>query len=111
MGRPAKDPEAGQLQAAAKGAIDKASATIEKASQELATFKNPTNVRTHIDQLQKGVDRLRELSPQLDKTKGKAERDKIKSKIRRETDQVKGHEKDLREKPKVHRAYDENQKE
>jgi RHS repeat-associated protein len=94
-----KDAEAGQLQAAGRDATDRANATIERASQDIAGFKNPADVKSHIDELQKGVDRVRDLSGQLDKTKGKTERDKIKSDLQKAIDQVKGHEKDLRNKP------------
>jgi RHS repeat-associated protein len=96
-----KDAEAGQLQGAGREAIDRASATIEKASQDIASFKNPADVQDHIDGLQKSMDRVRDLSSQLDKTKGKTERDKIKAELKKEIDKVKGHEKDLRQKPKA----------
>lgn len=54
----------------------------------------------HIDKLREGVDRVNNLSNQLDKTKGKTARDNIKNELRQEIDQVKGHEKDLRQKPR-----------
>ena len=66
-----------------------------------AIFKDRDDVKAHIKELQKGVDRVRDLIAQLDKTRGKTERDKLKSGLQREIDQVKGHEKDLQEKPKV----------
>ncbi len=96
-----KDAEAGQLQAAGREATDKANATIERASQDIAGFKNPADVNSHIDELKKGVDQVKDLSGRLDTTKGKAERDKIKAELKKEIDQVKGHEKDLRQKPKA----------
>jgi RHS repeat-associated protein len=95
-----RDAEAGQLQAAGREATDKANATIERASNNLTGYKNPNDVSAHIDELKKGVDRVKGLSTQLDTTKGKAERDNIKSELKREIDQVKGHEKDLRQKPR-----------
>lgn len=95
-----RDAEARQLQGAGRDATDKANATIERASQDLGSYKNPNDVSAHIDDLKKGVDRVKGLSTQLDRTTGKAQRDNIKSELKRETDQVKGHEKDLRQKPK-----------
>ena len=88
------------MQGARRDATDKANATIERASQNLEGYKNPNDVSAHIDELKKGVNRVNTLSSQLDRTKGKAERDNIKSELKREIDQVKGHEKDLRQKPK-----------
>jgi RHS repeat-associated protein len=96
-----KDAEAGQLQAAGRDATDKANATIERASQDLASFKNRGDVENHIKDLREGVDRVKDLSDQLGRTKGKAERERIKTKLQEEIDQVKRHEKELRQKPKT----------
>ena len=95
-----KDAEAGQLQAAGRDATNKANAAIEKASHDKASFKDPTDVQEHIDKLSEGVARVGDLSKQLDQTKGKAERDKIKAKLKAEIKEVNGHEKDLSDKPK-----------
>ena len=95
-----KDAEAGQLQAAGRDATNKANAAIEKASQDIASYKNRDDVEKHIDKLKEGVARVGDLSRQLDKTKGKTERDKIKAELKAEIKDVNGHEKDLSEKPK-----------
>ena len=95
-----KDAEAGQLQAAGKDAIDNASATIEKASQDIASFKNPTDVTAHIEGLKDGIKEVKDLSNQLDKTKGKDARSAVKEKLKEAIDQLKGHTKDTQQKPK-----------
>ena len=96
----AKDAEAGQLQKAGKDAIDQSSTTIEKASRDLERFKNQTDVKQHIEAQQKGIDRVSDLSNQLDKAKGRSERDNIKAQLKEEIEKLKNHDRDLKTKPK-----------
>jgi RHS repeat-associated protein len=102
-----KDAEAGQLHAAGRDAIDKANDTIEKASHAIDSYENRKDVERHIDKLKEGVAQVGELSKQLDKTKGKTARDKVKAELKAAIKDVNGHEKDLRDKPKIKKTKDE----
>jgi hypothetical protein len=95
-----KDAEAGQIEAAGRAAIDAASATIEKASQDLAKYNNPTDVLAHIEGNKEGIQRVKDLSDMLDKAKGKTARDEAKKKLKDAIGDLQGHDKDLRQKPK-----------
>ena len=96
----AKDMEAGQLEKAGKTAIDQANKTIEWASNDIARFKNPTDVQKHLDQQKKGISTVTDLMKDLGKAKGKA-REEIKADLKEAIDRLKGHDKDIRQKPQV----------
>jgi len=97
-----KDADAGRIVSGAAGAMSAAERVIAKAQAGIAAglYKDPADVQKHIDDQKKGVQATQGLVKQLDTAKGKA-RDAIKDAIKKATEALKGHNKDIEQKPKA----------
>lgn len=96
----AKDAEWGRIDKAAQDATGAAADTIGKAKAERDQYVNPGKVDKHIAAQEQGIQRINDLRKDYDKAKGKGEKDRIKEKLREETDRIKGHDKEIKKMPR-----------
>jgi RHS repeat-associated protein len=99
----AKDAQAGGLIKEGKDANDKAAATIDAANKGIAAgkYEDRDDVQTHIDKLKGGMADVQSKINGVKTAVGQKARDAAKAALKKATKEVKGHEKDLQQKPKV----------
>jgi hypothetical protein len=99
----AKDAEASSIKGQGQDAVKGAEKAIDSAKKGLAKgeYKNPKDVEDHVSGLQKGIDKVNNLSNKLDQTKGQRARDQVKTDLKNAIRDVSGHTRDLSQKPKV----------
>jgi RHS repeat-associated protein len=96
-----QDAQAGALIKAGRDANAAAVATIEAAINGIAAgkYKDPVDVQQHIDKLNEGMQEVAKATEALKNAVGQKARDAAKAALEKATQEVKGHEKDLRTKP------------
>ncbi|HET6843007.1 MAG TPA: RHS repeat-associated core domain-containing protein [Candidatus Angelobacter sp.] len=98
-----KDAQAGALIKDGKDANTAATATIEGAIAGLAAgkYKDATDVQEHIDKLNEGIKDVQRAINGVKNAVGQKARDAAKEALKKATKEVKGHDKDLQQKPKI----------
>ena len=98
-----QDAQAGALIKVGTDANKAAAAAIDAAIKGIAAgkYKDPTDVQQHIDKLYEGMKDLAKKIEAVKTAVGQKARDAAKDALKKATKDVKGHEKDLRQKPQV----------
>jgi RHS repeat-associated protein len=98
-----QDAQAGALIKEGTDANKAAAAAVDEAIKGIANgkYKNPADVQTHVDKLKEGMKEVAKAIQGVKTAVGQKARDAAKKDLEKATKAVKGHEKDLRQKPKV----------
>jgi RHS repeat-associated protein len=98
-----QDAQAGALIKSGTDANKAATATVEAAIAGLAAgkYKDAADVQTHIDKLKGGMSDVQSKINGVKNAVGQKARDAAKAALKKATKDVKGHEKDLQQKPQV----------
>jgi len=96
----AKDAEEGQLSREGKNAVGAAEQTIEEAEQAApaAGGEKQQDIERHVEGLEGGIQKVKELSTALADAKGQKARDAAKQNLQRAVRELEGHTKDVNQK-------------
>lgn len=98
-----QDAQAGALIKSGTDANKAAAAAIEAATagKKAGIYKDPNDVQAHIDKLKEGMKDVARKIEAVKNAVGQKARDAAKELLKKATKEVKGHEKDLQQKPKI----------